>query len=239
MTQGGSDPSTWFNTPSRPPAPFRDPFLNYGGKDARLRVIPAVRKKLQSNPNGVYINCTTSGRKEGSHLLSPFRLGPCHLYGDITSKNMENAWQYSKVFKPFVGTDGKPTAEYFKWAQLGWSSWKAKRHPTGDGTKSVFHWWDGQRLDKIEARKRIYVPLYVKQVVKERNFQFLKSIWEEDIKPDAESTLYLMDYDAYEYGTMSLSEVLNNPAESMGHGFVLAMLLTNDAALQECELRTS
>jgi hypothetical protein len=38
---------------------------------------------------------------------------------------------------------------------------------------------------------------------------------------------------------MSLSEVLNNPAESMGHGFVLAMLLTNDAALQECELRTS
>ena len=139
---------------------------------------------------------------------------------------MENAWQYSKVFKPFVGTDGKPTAEYFKWAQLGWSSCKAKRHPMGNGTKSIFHWWDGQRLDKVE-------------VVKERNFQFLKSIWEEDIKPDAESTLYLMDYDAYEYGTMSLSEVLNNPAKSMGHGFVLAMLLTNDAALQECELRPS
>jgi hypothetical protein len=109
----------------------------------------------------------------------------------------------------------------------------------GDGTKSIFHWWDGQRLDEVEARKRIYVPLYVEQVVKERNFQFLKSIWEEDIKPDAESTLYLMDYDAHEYGTMSLSEVLNNPAKSMGHGFVLAMLLTNDAALQERELRTS
>jgi hypothetical protein len=45
-------------------------------------------------------------------------------------------------------------------------------------------------------------------------------------------------FDANEYGTMSLSEVLNNPAKSMGHGFVLAMLLTNDAALSECELRT-
>jgi hypothetical protein len=35
----------------------------------------------------------------------------------------------------------------------------------------------------------------------------------------------------------SQSEVLNNPAKSMGHGFVLAMLLTDDAALKECEIR--
>jgi hypothetical protein len=39
------------------------------------------------------------------------------------------------------------------------------------------------------------------------------------------------------YGTMLLSEVLNNPAKPMGHGLVLAMLLTNDAALSECKLR--
>jgi hypothetical protein len=38
---------------------------------------------------------------------------------------------------------------------------------------------------------------------------------------------------------MSLSQVLNNPAKSMGHGFVLAMLLTDDAALRECEIRPS
>jgi hypothetical protein len=47
----------------------------------------------------------------------------------------------------------------------------------------------------------------------------------------------VMDFDAYEYGIMSLSEVLNNPVQSMGRGFVLAMLLTNDAVLRECELR--
>ena len=46
-----------------------------------------------------------------------------------------------------------------------------------------------------------------------------------------------MDFDAYEYGAMSFSEVLNNTEESMGHGFVLAMLLTQDPALKECELR--
>jgi hypothetical protein len=35
----------------------------------------------------------------------------------------------------------------------------------------------------------------------------------------------------------SLSEFLSNPKQSMGHGFVLAMLLTNDSALKESELR--
>ncbi len=61
----------------------------------------------------------------------------------------------------------------------------------------------------------------------------------EEVKPDPENTLYFMDFDAYEYGTMSFSEMLNNPAKSMGHGFVLAMLFANDTALQECQLRTA
>jgi hypothetical protein len=225
-----TDASTWFE--------FEDHFWRYGGKDARLRVIPVVRKNLQSNPNGVYINTTSSG-EEGEDHFSPLYLGPCRLYGAYTAKKMERAWQHSKVYPQHVGTDGNPTPEYFQWAASGWASEFAERYPMtkeADGTEA-FHWWDGQRLDKIQARKRIYVPLYAEQVVELRNFKILKSLWEEEIRPTAESTLYLMDYDAYEYGTMSLSEVLNNPAESMGHGVVLAMLLTNDPALRECELR--
>jgi hypothetical protein len=81
--------------------------------------------------------------------------------------------------------------------------------------------------------------LYAERVVQEPYFQRLKKVWEEDMEPEPERTLYLMDYDAYEYGTSSYSQVLNNPAESMGHGFVLAMLLKDDTALQECELLTS
>jgi len=30
------------------------------------------------------------------------------------------------------------------------------------------------------------------------------------------SSLYLMDFDAYKYGTMSLSEILNNPENQWG-----------------------
>lgn len=228
MTPPDTNASTWFE--------FEDPFWKYGGKKARLRVIPVVRKNLQSNPNGHYVNCTSSG-KEGEKQLSPFFPGPCQLYGSLTAKRMENAWQYSKVYRQHVDADGEPTAEYFEWARRGWSSWEAKRHPMGRDAKAAFHWWDGQRLDKVEARKRIYVPLYVEQMVKQPFFQELKKVWEEDIKPEAERSLYLMDFYAYEYRNMSLSEILNNPAKTMGHGFVLAMLLTNDAALRECELR--
>jgi hypothetical protein len=226
-----TDASKWFEF-GQPP----DRFWNYGGKDARLRVIPVVRKNLQSNPNGFYVNCTSSGNGDEKQL-SPFFLGPCRLYGRVTAKIMENGWQFSKGYPQHVRANGEPTAEYFAWAAKGWSSRKAQRYPMGKDAKSDFHWWNGERLDKVEARKQIYVPLYAEQVVKRPFFKGLKKVWEEEIKPDPENSLYLMDFDAYEYGTMSLSEVLNNPAKSMGHGFVLAMLLTNDPALRECEMR--
>jgi hypothetical protein len=212
--------------------------VQYGGAKARIRVIPPLRKREQSDPNGLYVFCCIRGDKN-DRTLSPMYLGPCPLYGNFTAKKMENGWQYSKVYPQHVGAHGNPNDDYFRWAQTGWSSSRAARHPMGKenhGTEA-FHWWNGQQLGKIDARKRIYVTLYAEQVVQEPYFQHLKKVWEEDIKPEPERTLYLMDYDAYEYGSMSLSAVLNNPAKSMGHGFVLAMLLTGDEALQKCEIR--
>jgi hypothetical protein len=151
---------------------------------------------------------------------------------------MENAWQFSKVYPEHVGADGNPTPEYFEWAKRGWSSWRSRRDPMGEERRGreSFHWWDGERLSKVVARKLIYAPLYAEQVVKTEAFKVLKDIWQKN-RQFEEFTLYLMDFDAYEYNRMSFSEVLNNPRESMGHGFVLAMLLTENPALQECELR--
>jgi hypothetical protein len=39
------------------------------------------------------------------------------------------------------------------------------------------------------------------------------------------------------HGMADLTAVLNNPQRIMGHAFVLAMLLTNDPALEQLELR--
>src|SRR6185312_16411390 len=80
MTTDGSDPSTWFNIPSRSLAPFRENFLEYGGDAARIRVIFPDPKKLKfRNPNGWYAFPTVHG-KGGETTLSPMMLGPCRLY---------------------------------------------------------------------------------------------------------------------------------------------------------------
>jgi hypothetical protein len=119
--------STWFDTgqPARNPV---NPMWSFGGRDARIRVIPVLRKKDQSDPNGLYIFCCIRG-DENERTLSPMYLGPCRLYGDFTAKKMENACQYSKVYPRHVGTDGNPNAEYFRWARQGWALPRGMRYP--------------------------------------------------------------------------------------------------------------
>jgi hypothetical protein len=143
MPPDGSDPSTWFNIPVRPLGStprFIDPFVKYGGDGARIRVIFPDRGLLNRlNPNGLYVMATSAGN-DGEKQLSPFLLGPCRLYGDTTSKTMENAWQYSKVYRHHVGTDGEPTPEYFEWARNGFAASEAVRHPMGKEAKAAFYW---------------------------------------------------------------------------------------------------
>ena len=67
-------------------------------------------------------------------------------------------------------------------------------------------------------------------------FKHLKELYENNA-PDF--TLILRDFDGYDYvkQNMNLTQVLNNPTRKMGHAFVLAMLLTQDAALKQCAIR--
>lgn len=169
------------------------------------------------------INTTSraSGVDSWSRGLSPFFLGPVELYGGARSHNVENAWQYAKVYKRHVGSDGNPTQDYFEWAQEGWRTQRAVRYPMGKGTFPEYSWWDGQKLSYVEARKKIYVPLYTKAVVDTKAFEKLCELHE---KLDE---IWLWDFDGYDHVKLakSLKEVLNDPAKKMGHAFVLAMIL--------------
>lgn len=185
--------------------------------------------------------------------LSPFHLGPCDLYGDHTSKNMENAWQFAKVYpeyteegyNPYKGIDPKKSLdsytikedEYFAWATKGWNDQRAHRYPKGRGRKPLFSLWDGERLGYVDARKTIYGPLYAEAVQKTEGWKKLKAQWKEIKK--AGGILTLLDYDAYDHNLlhMTLTDVLNHPTRKMGHAFVLAMLLTKDPALNQMKLR--
>jgi len=194
----------------------------------------------RTDPNGIYIN--TTSKVDGDQLrdLSPFYLGPCDLYGDYKALRMENAWQFSKVYLQHTDEKGDPTDEYFEWAKKGWDDKQAHRYPMGKGILPEYSYWDGKKLSYIEARKKVYVPLYARAVQKTKGYQFLKETYQEILQePEGDRpTIYLLDYDAYrhEEQKMTLTQVLNSKTKKCGHAFVLMMLLTNDDVLKQCDI---
>lgn len=188
-----------------------------------IRVIgPRDRGYDRSTCRVINTTSRATGADAWSRGLSPFFLGPVKLYeGAGEARNVENAWQYAKVYKRHVGDDGNPTSDYFEWAREGWGCRRAVRYPMGKGAIPEYSWWDGERLTYVEARKRIYVPLYTRAVVRTKAFEKLYELHKEL------DELYLWDFDGYDHVAleMTLKEVLNDPKRKMGHAFVLAMLL--------------
>ena len=195
-----------------------------------ITVAPIYEK--QNDPDAVYINTTSRSTVEWTTQLSPFYLGPCELYEGFVAKKMENAWQYSKVYDHHIDTNGDPTMEYFEWAYKGWNSVYAHRYPMGKGKKPQYSFWNNHKLTYVEARKRIYVPLYANAVIKTDAYKRLQDI------VASGKHLYLLDFDAYKHRdkNMTMTDVLNCPDKKMGHAFVLYMMLTNDIAMLECNL---
>jgi hypothetical protein len=200
----------------------------------RLNKLPA-----EYCTNRTRVISTVSRSQQPWCQLSPFLLGPCELYDGITSRNMENAWQYSKVYPKHIRGKSswpytaEPNGDYWKWAHEGWNNPKAVRYPMGKGKKPEFSWWEGKPYNYIAARKKIYGPLYAEAVKKTEAFELLMEL------KDMFKHIVLLDYDAYDHKAldMSLVDVLNCPDRKMGHAFVLKMLLIDSAALRHMELR--
>lgn len=153
-----------------------------------------------------------------SKELSPFFLGPCPLYGKFNAVNMENAWQYAKVYPEFLSETGEILPTYKEWSTHGWKLKRAVRYPMGQGAVPAFSLWDGERLDYIQARKKIYIPLYREAVKKTRAWKLLKLFFED------KKEIVLFDFDGHG-DSRTLRQVLNDPTKKMGHGYVLAMML--------------
>lgn len=167
---------------------------------------------------------TTSWSANWSRELSPFFLGPVDLYGEYKAENVENAWQYSKVYPEHTESgSGNPTKRYFEWAVTGWGRKYADRYPMGKGRKPLYSFWDGKRLGYVEARKLIYAPLYAEAVEDSQAFKKLQTLYKK------RGELWLWDFDGYDHRKLGMTyrQVLNCETRKMGHAFVLAMLLEN------------
>lgn len=191
----------------------------------------------------VRIDCTSGNpdrvMREG---LSPFFLGPVETYDGMTAARLERAWQCSKVFSGLVDEAGNPTPEWFAWRDRMWADatncdHMAIRYPfeKQNRNRTLYSYWkvDGEyrHLGYIEARKRIYLPLYARAVVKTEAYRRLCE------SRDAGENLLLVDFDGYNPHlpryNFTYNDVIHCPLLKMGHGFVLAMLLEGVVKVDE------
>jgi len=166
--------------------------------------------------NAIIIDTTLNSGK--FRELSPFVLSA------LPAKNLENLWQFSKVYEKYT-LNGEPTARYYEWRDWGFNQTKAYRYPMGKGAAPLYSLWQGNKLNYIEARKSIYIPEYARNVVKTTSYNRLEKVYHNH--PD---NLVLLDFDAYDHQAlvMSLTDVINNQNRKMGHAFVLMGLLTRE-----------
>jgi hypothetical protein len=174
--------------------------------------------------NRTVINTTSKAKDSLWTQLSPFHLGPVKLWGEHKSLNMENAWQYSKVYKQHIrfplAIEGVHKS-WLKWAEIGWANPKAVRYPMGRGAKPEYSFWDGEAFGYVQARARIYIPLYAGLVRRTEAFAKLKEMY------NTKEKVALWDFDGYRHEElgMTLLDVLTCPRKKMGHAFVLLMML--------------
>lgn len=76
------------------------------------------------------IDVTSRSSDPVGRLLSPFNLGPIDLYDGYWAYNIENAYQFAKIYPQFA-FDDTPGPAYFEWAVKGWQTKKPIKYPFG------------------------------------------------------------------------------------------------------------
>lgn len=185
---------------------------------------PHERAKFLEDDKAFLID-VTSHSTTWTKVFSPFFLGPVKLYGPYGAYNVENAWQYAKVYADQVDENGDPTDAYWEFAYRGWSKQKADRYPKGKGAVPEYSLWDGEKLGYVEAKKRIYVPLYEKAVYDSGYFESLIEMVR-DLSQDGLKVGFF-DFDGFDNRAqgMSYDDVINSPRHRFGHGMVLARMV--------------
>ncbi len=205
--------------------------VKYGDLQTKMPV-KVVNYRTRLPEGAIVVNTTSHAAVDWQRDLSPFNLGPVELTLWKTlpvpryAKNLENAWQFSKVYRSHLADDGSVSPRYYTWAQQGFEDDTPRRFPMGKGAKPEFSLYvdpetgEVEHLGYIEARKKIYVPLYAKHVIRTRGYAELKKLVNSTTQ-----TVYLRDFDGYDAKDKTFFEILNDPTRKMGHAFVLAQLI--------------
>ncbi len=201
----------------------------------RLAPLPGMDDEDKTWPHrDGYKNINVGPGSRGDYKqLMPCNLGPIPLRfkSDKTSadvKNVENIWEFSKVFPKDIGTDEKPTPPWFEARLKGWANpkgYQRARKKVSDDIKPVFFWWGkDEKLKFLEARARIFCRVYDSMAVRTLAYRKLVEILK------AGTNVQILGLNAYDYVEegRSLYECIMDPNRAFGHEFVLAGLLTGN-----------
>lgn len=172
-------------------------------------------------PEGAFSMDVTSRSNTWGKHFSPFVAGPVDLYDGYRAFNIENAFQFSRVYAEYAGYDDKPAVHYWEWAQKGWLNPRPIKYPLGVWSKHLYHWWNGKKLTNLEAQNQIFLPLYKKAITKTSAYARLKEMYETG------QDIYLIDFEGYDHRFLGKSwdDVISNPDMPVGQAFALCMLL--------------
>ena len=207
------------------------------------------------------IDCTSGSNNkingEKAIWFSPLYLGPVEDKEGHTSLRFENYWQYTKVYPQLGHIDeyNKPTSKWTKWRDDGFKKVKInnkKPQLPGKGIRTppavsslkqkvrkgeIKSWapsfaiHNNTSFKYIEARKSIYIPIYIELVKKQKVFQELYK------KIQNGENVILIDIDGpplnlYPNGIdveniKEIKSLLNNGKYPFGHGYCLALALSD------------
>ena len=158
------------------------------------------------------------------------------IYKIVTAQNQKLSRYQPKVItwnhpeEIHVDSSGKITNLYWEWREKGMNNWYAIRYPNGfKGRHTVLYslWEDKnkeyQKLNYIEARKKIYCGEYARLAPKTEHFKKMKKMISEG------KNLQILEVDGPEGGLdideKTIREKINDPAKPFGHGYTIAALL--------------
>ncbi len=190
---------------------------------SKIWVLP-FWEKFRPQKNYIEINTTTKSNN-WSKGLSPMLVGMIFSDNGI-ARNMENFWQYAKVYENQVDSNQNPLPEYFEWKNKGYNKEWADRYPAGKGAIPLYTWYCGEKLGYIEARKKLYLKYYQDAVIHTDAFNTLKETWLNCKKDNTD--IILLDFDAYNHRELNYTweDILNGEKRKMGHAFILAKILS-------------
>jgi hypothetical protein len=158
-------------------------------------------------------------------------------YSKVYSHVINGAGKLVDLGGKFLTKDSRgnlaPSKAWFQWRDAAFrnpcfththpafkSNKKLVRRAYAQGSQIAFWYWDGEILNRLEARQKIYARLYRQFAIKTPGFKRLRKIVRrgEDLK--------LFDKDGYDWVDLGMTpEDCVNDTHSFGHGLVIALLL--------------